>query len=95
MSESNTTVIETLVKAMVIAENSGASEIRIDDLLTALDQLSTPGSDATSIFLPVPKRDMPLSNGATKVIESIGDIDTIPSSEFREALVRAKKSDWA
>jgi hypothetical protein len=92
MLESNTSVIETLVKAMVIAEKSGASEIRIDDLLTALDQLSPPYSDAILTFLPVPKRDMPLSNGATKVLESIGELDTVPSSVFRDALLRAKEN---
>jgi hypothetical protein len=95
MSESNISVIETLVKAMVVAESSGASEIRIDDLLTALDQAFTRGGDATLIFSPIRKRDMPLSNDAINAIESIGERDTIPLSVFRDALVRAKESDLA
>ena len=83
-----------LVRALLLAQKSGAPEIGIDHLLAALTPET--GSDAPPApregpFLPVPRREMALSPDAAAAIARLGAISTIPLDVLRIALLSAKR----
>jgi hypothetical protein len=83
-----------LVKAVPLAQISGASEIGIDHLLAALAPQTSSVAPAAPVggpFFPVPKCDMALSTGALAAMASLGEISTIPADVLRRALLAAKR----
>jgi hypothetical protein len=87
--------ILALVRALVIAQDSGASEIRVDHLLAALDDdIDSNETDPTLIaerYVAVPAHDMPLAPDVVAVLEPLGEIWAIPLDVLRSALVSVKR----
>src|SRR5882762_9055596 len=93
MSSEAAPAMLVLVRALVLAQTSGASEIGIDHLLAALDPESGSGDPVAppeGTFFPVPRQDMALSPGAAAAMASLGDISTIPLDVLRSVLLSAK-----
>jgi len=83
-----------MIKALVLARGSGASEIGIDHFLAALEPESSsvdPAAPPEGTFFPVPRQDIALSHGAAAAIATLGDISTIPLDVLRSALLSAKR----
>jgi hypothetical protein len=84
-----------------LAQNSGAAEIGIDHLLVALDRPLPMEEEMPSLFEQMPEicgavfynTDwIPLSNGLTAAIGSIGGLEAITNVDaFRNALIDARK----
>jgi len=77
-----------------VGRSSGASEIGIDHLLAAIEPESSSVDHAAppeETFVPVPRQDMALSDGATAAIAPLGDISTIPLDVLRSVLLSAKR----
>ena len=86
--------ILVLVKALVLAQRSGASEIGIDHLSAALDSnepIPTTIAGTAEPYSPVPKRDMPLALDAIAAISPLGELSTVSLDTLRSALVSAKR----
>jgi hypothetical protein len=83
-----------LLRAMMVAQNASASEITITHLLAAIDAPNTPPERSSSTrsgpFVPVERRELPLSPGAASVISSLGDLSSISIEVLRPALLTAK-----
>lgn len=82
-----------LLRALVLAQRSGASEIGIDHLLAALDPETrsvNPIAPREGPFFPVPRQDMALSLGATAAMAPLGDISTIRPDVLLSVLLSAK-----
>lgn len=78
----------------MLAQSSGASEIGIEHLLTALDYeagFTDPVAPLEGPFVSVPKQDMLLLPGAAEAIAPLGDIWRITLDVLRGALVSAKR----
>jgi hypothetical protein len=93
MSSEAAPTMLVLIKALVLARSSGASEIGIDHLLAALEAESSsvdPAAPPEGTFFPVPRQDMALSRGAATAIARLGDISTIPLDVLRNVLLSAK-----
>ena len=87
------TAIRVLVRALVLAQQSGAPEIGIDHLLAALDSnepIPTIAGIAES-YDPVPRQDMPLALDAIAAISPLGNLSAIPLDVLRSALLSAKR----
>jgi hypothetical protein len=84
-----------LIKAGLLARSSGAAEIGIDELLSAINiqsPLSGPTASSEGPFIPVPKYDILLSSAAAKAIASAGNLETLSSEQLRNALLNARGS---
>lgn len=72
-------VWDTLLRAALLARQSGASEIGLDELLAALEPESTPSEsvrpESDQRFLPIPHQDFLFSSAAAKAVESRGLLD--------------------
>ena len=96
MSSDQLPAMEVFGKALMLALAAGAAEIGIDTLLCALDDQSTPGEPvrpATGPFLPVERRELPLSPAAAAVLSSLGDMFSIRLDVLRTALIAAKRGE--
>lgn len=83
--------LNILIKAALLARSSGASEIGIDELLSAFNTepgLSEPAA-SDGPFTPVPKCDVPLSFAAAEAITSAGNLETCSLERLRNALLNA------
>jgi ClpA/ClpB-like protein len=80
-----------LVRALLLAQESGASEIGIDHLLAAFTPETGSAAPRDAPFFPVPKREMSLSPDAAAAIVHLGEISTIPSDVLLAALLSAKR----
>ena len=88
--------LRVFVRALVIAQSSGASEIAIDHLLAALDTGIGPNEPIAGLiaerYVPVPKQDMPFAPDVTAAaLEPLGEIFAIPLDVLRRALVSEKR----
>jgi hypothetical protein len=93
MDEAATAII-VLVRALVLAQGSGASEIGTDHLLAALDSnepIPTAIAGIAEPYSAVPKQDMPLALDAIAAISPLGDLSTVSLDTLRSALVSAKR----
>jgi hypothetical protein len=93
MHEAATAII-VLVRALVFAQSSGASEIGIDHLLAALDSnepIPTVISGIAERYSAAPKQDMPLALDAIAAISPLGDLSTVRLDVLRSALLSAKR----
>jgi hypothetical protein len=83
-----------LLRAMILVQNTAASEITITHLLAAIDAPYTPperfASTPSGPFAPVERQGWPLSPGAASVISSVGDLFSISIEALRPALLAAK-----
>ena len=83
-----------LVRALVLAQSSGALEIGIGHLLAALDPetgSAEPVAPREGPFFPVPRQDMALSSDAAMAMAPLGDISAIPLDVLRSVLLSAKR----
>jgi hypothetical protein len=85
------TAILVLVRALVFAQSSGASEIGIDHLLAALDSNEPIPTTIAGPYSAVPKQDMPLALDASAAISPLADLSTVSLDTLRSALVSAKR----
>ena len=81
------------MRAFLLAQRSKAREIRIEDLLAALDE-DMPLVVDSSIrpeppLLPVPHQDLPLSSGAATAPGPLGDIFHVSLKALRNVLIDA------
>jgi hypothetical protein len=81
-----------LFKAMLAAETAGAKEIGVEHLLAELESSSgepapveTP-PEIPEIRLPVPHRDMMLSEKLSCLLESLGDLQQMNVTDLQRAL---------
>jgi hypothetical protein len=80
-------------RAFILAERGCAPEIRVDDLLAALDvepTEETPVPPSAGPLLPCPKREMFFSCEAEALIESVGGLEGTTLDRLRTALLVAK-----
>ena len=94
MSSEAAPAMLVLVRALVLAQTSGASEIGIDHLLAALDPETSsaePVAPPEGPFFPVPRQDMALAPDAAAAMAPLGDISTIPLNVLRSVLLSAKR----
>ena len=88
------TAIRLLVRALVLAQRSGASEIEVDHLLAALDADVFEQPMAKPVegpYFAIPAQDMPLTPDAVAALEPLGEISAIPLDVLRSALLSAKR----
>jgi len=81
------------IRALILAQRSGSSEISIDHLLCAMDEIA--GFPETAIqpeppFLPIPKQELPFSSAAIAAIQPLGEISGVSMNTLRGALLEAK-----
>jgi hypothetical protein len=96
MSSDQLPAMEVFGKALMLVLAAGAAEIGIDTLLCALDDQPTPGEPvrpATGPFLPVERRELPLSPAAAAVVSSLGNMFSIRLDVLRTALIAAKRGE--
>jgi hypothetical protein len=96
MSSDQLPAVGVFATALMLALAAGASEIGIDTLLCALDDQSRPSEPvrpATGPFLPVEKRELPLSPAAAAVVSSLGDMFRIRLDVLCTALLAAKRCE--
>ena len=90
-------VWDTLLRAALLARQSGASEIGLDELLAALEPESTPSEsvqpESDQTFHPIPHQDFLFSSAAAKAVESAGDLQTMPVERLRTAVLAAKHQE--
>jgi hypothetical protein len=89
-------LVAVFVRALLLAEGAGASEIGIDHLLAALSAaLLDERSSAPSVgpFVPTPKRQMFFSSAAQAALESAGSLEQVSIDSLRSALSVAKRED--
>jgi hypothetical protein len=82
------------VKAAVMARDSGASEIGVDELLAAFTSDLAPNESvepkSDDAFIPIPRYEVPLSPAAAAAITSAGGLETVSVDQLRTALLGAK-----
>jgi hypothetical protein len=96
MSSDQLPAMEVFGKALMLALAAGAAEIGTDTLLCALYDQSRPNEPvrpATGPFLPVERRELPLSPAATAVVSSLGDMFSIRPGVLRTTLIAAKRGE--
>jgi hypothetical protein len=81
------------IRALILARKAGSSEISVDDLLCAMNEIA--GFEETAIqpgppFLPAPEQELPFSSGAMAAIQPLGEISGISRNALRGALLEAK-----
>jgi hypothetical protein len=94
MSSEATPTVLIFVRALMLAQSSGSSEIGIDHLLAALEGKGTSGDPVVSSggsFSPLQKLDLPLSAEAATALSAYEDIPNLPLDVLRSALLAAKK----
>ena len=85
-------LITALFKAMLAAETAGAKEIGVGHFLAALESPSGESPPAETrpeipeIRLPVPHRDMMLSEKLSCSLESLGDLQQMNVTDLQRAL---------
>ena len=92
-------VIGVFLKALILAEKEGASEIGVHHLLAALDTPTTeskPVEQSPGAFAPVPHRDKALSSQAQAAIEAAGalacsDLEQLTIDALKRTLLAAKR----
>jgi hypothetical protein len=88
--------LRVFVKALMLADTAGVSEISVDMLLAALDcELSPPKvqEPLTGDIVPVPRRELALSNEAKAAMVPLGDIFGITPEALRSALLCTRGGD--
>jgi hypothetical protein len=83
-----------LMRALVLAQRSKASEIGIDHILGVLDDVTSmvePTIRPEPPLSPVPKQDLSLSAGVKAAIEPLGDISGVSLGALRSVLLDAKR----
>jgi len=86
MSSEAFPAMRVLVRALGLAQSSGASEIGINYLLATLDAESgsvDPVAPPAGTFFPVPRQDMALSPGAAAAMAPLENLSTIPLDDLR------------
>jgi hypothetical protein len=82
---------------MMVAQNAAASEITITHLLATIDDPNIPperfSSTRSGPFVPIERRELPLSPGAASVISSLGDLSCISIEVLRPGLLTARIRD--
>ena len=90
-------VWKVLLRAALLARDSGASEIGIDSLLAAIDaapvtaESTTPATHQVSI--PIPHQDFLFTRAAAAAVNSAGGIETMSVERLRAALLAAKEQE--
>ena len=85
-------LITVLFKAMLAAEMAGAKEIGVEHLHATLESSSGESSRAETrpeipeILLPVPHRDMMLSEKLSCLLDSLGDFQQMNVTDLQRAL---------
>jgi hypothetical protein len=88
------TAILVLARALVLAQDSGASEIGIDHLLAVLDADVLEQPIAESVegpYFAIPAQDIPLAPDVVVALEPLGEIWAIPLDVLHSALLSAKR----
>jgi hypothetical protein len=81
-------LVEAFIRALILADSAGESEIGISHLLTSLDLMAAEKQPATPPppGHPIPARDLPLSNEVRAVVDSIGGLEHATPEVLRSAL---------
>jgi hypothetical protein len=82
-------LITALVRAMLVAETAGATEIGVEHLCAALESSSVespPAETRPEILLPVPHRDMMLSEKLCCFLDSLGNLQQMNVTDLQRAL---------
>jgi hypothetical protein len=91
-------VVEVFLKASLLSEKEGASEIDVDHLVAALDSSTTESKSteqATAPSVPIPHQDKTFSNEAKAAIEAACalvpfDLEQLTVDSLRTALMAAR-----
>src|SRR5258708_35285154 len=85
-------LVEVFIRALMLAESAGASEIEPSHLLTSLDLMAAEKQPTPAPpFEPVPAHDLPVSSEARAILDSVGVPERATLEDLRAALLAARQ----